>query len=112
MFCDFRQNGDRVFSNIICDIHSANITDNLTSLHFENDSEEMTAMMLAYRNKSKNYDYKEAVTEELRKLLSKIIRPSEATPYVIAAGYRSRIFDILLPETERYIIDRSKNYAE
>ena len=71
LFCDFRHNGDRVFSDIICDRYSENKLHNLTSLHFENDSDEMTAMVLAYRNKSKTYDYKKAVTDECRKLLSK-----------------------------------------
>ena len=52
--------------------------------------------------------FKEAVTEECRKLLSKIIRLSDAVPYVIASGYRKYIFDILLNETEKYIVDRSK----
>lgn len=112
LFCDFRQNGDRIFSNIICDRYAENKLHSLTSLHFENDSEEMTAMMLAYRNKSKTYGYKEAVTEECRKLLSKIIRLNDAVPYVVAAGYRKYIFDLLLTETEKYIIDRSKPYAK
>ena len=107
LFCDFRHNGDRVFTDIICDIHAETERNNLTSLHFENDSDEMTAMALAYRNKSKTYDYKEAVTEECRKLLSKIIRLNDAVPYVVATGYRKHIFDILLTETEKYIIDRS-----
>ena len=112
LFCDFRQNGDRIFSNIICDRYAENKLHNLTSLHFENDSEEMTAMMLAYRNKSKTYGYKETVTEECRKLLSKIIRLNDAVPYVVAAGYRKYIFDILLTETEKYIIGRRKPYAK
>lgn len=85
---------------------------NLTSLHFENDSDEMTAMMLAFRNKSKTYDYKESVTEECRKLLSKIIRLNDAVPYVVAAGYRKYIFDILLTEMEKYIIERGGSYAK
>ncbi len=112
LFCDFRHNGDRVFSDIICDRYAENKLHNLTSLHFENDSEEMTAMMLAYRNKSKTYDYKEAVTEECRKLLSKIIRLNDAVPYVVAAGYRRYIFDILLHETEKYIIDGGVSYVK
>ena len=112
LFCDFRHNGDRVFSDIICDRYAENKLHNLTSLHFENDSDEMTAMMLAYRNKSKTYDYKEAVTEECRKLLSKIIRLNDAVPYVVAAGYRRYIFDILLTETEKYIIERGVSYVK
>lgn len=67
---------------------------------------------IAYRNKSKTYDYKEAVTEECRRLLSKIVRLNDAVPYVVAAGYRRYIFDILLTETEKYIIDRSKAYVK
>lgn len=112
LFCDFRHNGDRVFSDIICDKYSENKLHNLTSLHFENDSEEMTAMVFAYRNKSKTYDYKEAVTEECRKLLSKIVRLNDAVPYVVAAGYRRYIFDILLTETEKYIIERGVSYVK
>lgn len=111
LFCDFRHNGDRVFSDIICDRYAENKLHNLTSLHFENDSEEMTAMILAYRNKSKTYDYKEAVTEECRKFLSKIVRLNDAVPYVVAAGYRRYIFDILLTETEKYIIERGVLYV-
>ena len=112
LFCDFRHNGDRVFSDIICDRYTENKLHNLTSLHFENDSDEMTAMILAYRNKSKTYDYKEAVTEECRKLLSKIVKLNDAVPYVVAAGYRRYIFDILLPETEKYIIERGVPYVK
>ena len=112
LFCDFRHNGDRVFSDIICDRYTENKLHNLTSLHFENDSDEITAMVLAYRNKSKTYDYKEAVTEECRKLLSKIVRLNDAVPYVVAAGYRRHIFDILLAETEKYIIERSVSYVK
>ena len=107
LFCDFRQNGSRVFTNIICDRYANNNMSNLTSLHFENDSNDMTSLMLAYRNKSKTYSYKEAVTEECRNLLSKIIRLNDAVPYVIAAGYRKYIFELLLTETEKYIIYRS-----
>ncbi len=95
-----------MFSDIICDRYAENKLNNLTSLHFENDSAERTAIILAYRNKSKTYDYKEAVTEECRKLLSKIIRLNGAVPYVVAAGYRKYIFDILLTETEKHIIDK------
>ena len=72
----------------------------------------MTAMILAYRNTSKTYGYKKAVTEECRKLLSKIIRLNDAVPYVVAAGYRKYIFDLLLAETEKYIIDRRTSYAK
>lgn len=106
LFCDFRHNGDRAFSDIICDKYAENKLNNLTSLHFENDSDEMTAMIFAYRNKSKTNDYKEAVTEECRKLISKIIKLNDAVPYIVATGYRKYIFDILLTETEKYIIDR------
>ncbi len=112
LLCDFRHNGDRVFSDIICDRYAENKLRNLTSLHFENDSDEMTAMVLAYRNKSKTYNYKEAVMEECRKLLSKIVRLNDAVPYVVAAGYRRYIFDILLPETEKYIIERGVSYVK
>lgn len=112
LFCDFRYNGDRVFSDIICDKYAENKLNNLTSLHFENDSDEMTAMIFAYRNKSKNNDYKEAVTEECRKMLSKIIKLNDAVPYVVATGYRKYIFDILLTEIEKYIIDKGESYVK
>lgn len=112
LFCDFRHNGDRVFSDIICDRYATNNIANLTLLHFENDSNEMTSMMLAYRDKTNSLTYRESVTEECRRLLSKIIRLSDAAPYVVAAGYRKYVFDILLSETEKYIIDRSEADAE
>lgn len=48
----------------------------------------------------------------MQNFLSKIVMLNDAVPYVVAAGYRKHIFDILLTETEKYIIDRSKTYVK
>ena len=54
----------------------------------------------------------EITYEEFKKLISKIVRLNDAVPYVVAAGYRKYVFDILLTETEKYIIDGSKSYVK
>lgn len=96
LFSDFRFGGYRVLGNLICDCDDVR----QVSLHFENDSPAITAMLDAYQNKSPGVNYRDAVAGACRKQLECIIAPGLAVRYVVALNKRRFLWDVLLDKVE------------
>ena len=67
-------------------------------------------MMKAYMEHSFSADYKEPVSKKCRELLNKIVRPSIAVQYVVALGKRDLLWELLLDQIEKNVLEVS--YAE
>lgn len=58
----------------------------------------MTAMLNAFLSRDAGKDYTEIVAEECKKQIEKIIKPSDAVQYVVAAGKGTFLWDVLYAE--------------
>ena len=77
------------------------------------DSEAFADMMQAYTEKRFSVDYRVAVAVRCRERLKEIVKLNTAVRYVVAAGKRNLLFDLLLP----YVVDNARkmevsNHAE
>lgn len=59
--------------------------------------------MEAYLQKPVNMYYREAVTNECRKLIETMIKADEAVKYLVAMGKRKALFDLLLDRIEKHV---------
>ncbi len=73
-------------------------------LHFETDSESMTALINAYINKPIEKAYREALADCCRKLIKRIVSPTEAVKYVVTLNKRDFLWDVLTPEVDKWIL--------
>ena len=110
LLTDFRQSGYRVLGDLVCDIDDENNALERKQLLRETDTSNFTAMMKAYMEHSFSADYKEPVSKKCRELLNKIVRPSIAVQYVVALGKRDLLWELLLDQIEKNVLEVS--YAE
>ena len=102
---DFRSGGYRILGDLVCDIDDENTQQERKRLIRETDSEDFTAMMTAYIEKSFSDDYKKAVSKQCRKQLERIIKPAAAVPYVVALGKRNLLWDLLIDQIEKHVLE-------
>ena len=101
LLTDFRVGGYRVLGDLICDIDDENTATKRKRLHRDMDSPAFTAMMDGYENKPYSQNYREAVAEVCRKVLTKIVKPRLAVRYVVALGKRNLLWDLLPEQIEK-----------
>ena len=92
LLADFRSSGYRILGDLVCDCMDAFRLERQQTLHSEQDTATMTAMLDAYLHYSG--DYKEAVRKEARRQLEKILKPSEAVKYAVALKETTFLWDI------------------
>lgn len=63
-------------------------------------------MMNAYENKAYDQSTREAVAGACRTLLDELVIAGEAVKYVVAAGYRNELWDILEDRIEAAALER------
>ena len=62
--------------------------------------------LLRYREKPFSSDYKTAVSSACRTLLSRIVSPGKAVPYVVALGKRKLLWELLIDRIEEHVRER------
>ena len=63
-------------------------------------------MMNAYEEKPFATAYQKAVADACRTLLDELVELDEAVKYVVAAGYRRHLFDLLEDRIEAVTLER------
>ena len=104
LFADFRFGGYRILGDIICDIDDELSSTDHSRLHFETDSEDMTELINAYMNKPIDKSDREALADCCRKLIKRIVSPTEAVKYVVALNKRDFLWDVLTPEVDKWVL--------
>ena len=105
LLTDFRSSGYRILGDLVCDIDDENTQQERKRLIRETASADFTAMMTAYMEKSFSDDYKKAVSKQCRKQLERIIKPVAAVPYVVALGKRNLLWDLLIDQIEKHVLE-------
>ena len=105
LLTDFRSGGYRILGDLVCDIDDENTQQERKQLIRDTDSADFTAMMTAYMEKSFSDDYKKAVSKQCRKQLERIIKPAAAVPYVVALGKRNLLWDLLIDQIEKHVLE-------
>ena len=106
LLADFRFGGYRVLGDLICDIDDANHAEDRKQLHRDSDSISFAYMLNAYEKKPFSQRYQKAVTDACRTLLNELVTPDEAVKYVVAAGYRNRLWDLLEDRIEAAALEK------
>ena len=106
LLSDFRFGGYRVLGDLICDMDDAFQARERKQLHRNEDSLFFTFMMNAYENKTYDQSTREAVAGACRTLLDELVIAGEAVKYVVAAGYRNELWDILEDRIEAAALER------
>ena len=108
LFMDFRAGGYRVLGDLVCDIDDANHAEERKQLHRDTDSISFTYMMNAYEERPYAKSYQTVVSEACRLLLDELVETDEEVKYVVAAGYRHRIWDILEDRIEAVAVEKKR----
>jgi len=105
LLTDFRSSGYRILGDLVCDIDDENTQKERKRLIRETDSDNFTTMMTAYIGKAFSDDYKKAVSKKCRELMDRIIKPAAAVPYVVALGKRNLLWDLLIDQIEKHVLE-------
>lgn len=105
LFSDFRCGGAKLLGDLVCDVDDENAAYERKALFRETDSPAFSAMMKAYADKSFSKYYREAVAEECRAQLDKIVKPVLAVRYVAALGKRKLLFELLYDAMEKNVLE-------
>ena len=106
LLSDFCFGGYRVLGDLICDMDDAFQARERKQFHRNEDSLFFTFMMNAYENKTYDQSTREAVAGACRTLLDELVIAGEAVKYVVAAGYRNELWDILEDRIEAAALER------
>ena len=104
LLTDFRCSGHLVLYILASDVDDENNDYDRKGLFRIGDSEAFADMMQAYTEKRFSVDYRAAVAARCRERLKEIVKLNTAVRYVVAAGKRNLLFDLLLP----YIADNAR----
>ena len=100
LLTDFRCSGHLVLYFLVSDVDDENNDYDRKGLFRIGDSEAFADMMQAYAEKRFSVDYRAAVAAQCRERLKEIVKLNTAVRYVVAAGKRNLLFDLLLPYIE------------
>lgn len=110
LLADFRHGGFRMLGDLVCDIEDLEAARKRKQLLLPTDSPSFQKMMGAYLSSPFSGNERATVSRVCRKLLNKIIRPSQAVPYVVALGKRNLLWDLLQDHIEEHVLE--VNHAE
>lgn len=97
--------------DLICDIDDENVAQDRKHLLREADSPAFIAMMQAFIDQP-FANYRGIVAARCRKLLDGIVRPALAVRYVVVAGKRDLLWELLIDQIEKNVLRREVDYAE
>ena len=98
-----------MLGDLVCDIEDLEAARKRKQLLLPTDSPAFQKMMGAYLS-SFSGNERATVSRVCRKLLNKIVRPSQAVPYVVALGKRNLLWDLLQDHIEEHVSE--VNHAE
>ncbi len=105
LFSDFHCSGAKLLGDLVCDVDDENAAHERKALFRETDSAAFSAMMKAYADHSFSKYYREAVAEECRVQLDKIVKPVLAVRYVETLGKRKLLFDLRYDAMEKNVVE-------
>ena len=111
LLADFHFGGFRVLGDLVCDIDDENTAQDRKHLLREADSPAFVAMMQAFIDRPFT-NYRDTVAVKCRKLLDGIVQPALAVRYVVAAGKRDLLWELLIDQIEKNVLRREADYAE
>lgn len=97
--------------DLVCNIDAENTAQDRTHLLREADSSAFVAMMQAFIDRPFT-NYRDTVAVRCRKLLDGIVRPALAVRYVVAAGKRDLLWELLIDQVEKTVLRQEADYAE
>lgn len=103
LLSDFRFSGFRLLNDILSDIIDEN--EKPEKLAYPTSSDEYKEMMMAYVNRASGDSYQEAVSKKCREYLDLLLPPQTAVRYVVAAGHRNRLWDLLPDAVEKNLVE-------
>lgn len=99
-----------MLGDLVCDIEDLEAARKRKQLLLPTDSPAFQKMMGAYLSSPFSGNERATVSQVCRKLLNKIVRPSQAVPYVVALGKRNLLWDLLQDHIEEHVLE--VNHAE
>ena len=111
LLSDFRFGGFRVLGDVICDIDDENTAQDRKHLLRKADSPAFMEMMQAFIDRP-FANYRDTAAARCRKLLDGIVRPALAVRYVVAAGKRHLLWELLIDQIEKNVLRREADHAE
>lgn len=111
LLADFRFGGFRILGDLVCDIDDENTAQGRKHLLREADSPAFVAMMQAFIDQP-FANYRDTVAVRCRKLLDGIVRPALAVRYVVAVGKRDLLWELLIDQIEKNVLQREADYAK
>ena len=70
-----------------------------------NESEEYIKMLFAYAERPEGRNYLQAVSEKCREYLVSIVPAREAVKYLVALGYRDKLWDLVPDAVEKNLLE-------
>lgn len=70
-----------------------------------NESEEYIQMLFAYAERPEGRNYLQAVSEKCREYLVRIVPAREAVKYLVALGYRDKLWDLVPDAVEKNLLE-------
>lgn len=97
--------------DLVCDIDDENTAQDRKHLLQEADSPVFVSLMQSFINRPFT-NYRDTVAVRCRKLLDGIVRPALAVRYVVAAGKRNLLWELLIDQIEKTVLRREVDHAE
>lgn len=105
LLSDFRHDGFRLLGDILSDIADENTSEQMKKLTRGNESEEYIQMLFAYAERPEGRNYLQTVSEKCREYLVRIVPAREAVKYLVALGYRDKLWDLVPDAVEKNLLE-------
>ena len=105
LLSDFRHDGFRLLGDILSDIADENTSEQMKKLTRGSESEEYIQMLFAYAERPEGRNYLQAVSEKCREYLTRIVPARESVKYLVALGYRDKLWDLVPDAVEKNLLE-------
>ena len=105
LLSDFRHDGFRLLGDILSDIADENTSEKMKKLTRGSESEEYIQMLFAYAERPEGRNYLQAMSEKCREYLVRIVPAREAVKYLVALGYRDKLWDLVPDAVEKNLLE-------
>ena len=109
LLSDFCHGGFRLLGDVLSDLIDEETAEKEKFLLRGNESEQLVEMFFAYAERPAG-DYKETVSKKCREYFNRIVPARDAVRYIVAAGHRDKLWDLVPEVVEREL--REVRYAE
>ena len=105
LMSDFRHDGFRLLGDILSDIADENTSEQMKKLTRGSESEEYIQMLFAYAERPEVRNFLQDVSEKCREYLVRIVPAREAVKYLVALGYRDKLWDLVPDAVEKNLLE-------